>query len=337
MILAQVGQAAGMAARTPIPAPFDRAPFSVRAARDAGLGEGRLRGPDLQRPFYGVRVVPLPPHVGGTPDEAERRSLLETCAAFAPRLRPGWHFSHDTAARLWGCPLDTRFTANEAVHVTSPGRAVRAAGVLGHTSNHPRPDLRHGFPVSDPATTWLAMAARLGLDDLVALGDHLVGDPRQLDPGDLRPYATLEQLAASLDGFSGRGARAAASALGLMRVGAESRPETLLRLLLARAGFEEPELQAEILDRQGRRLGFADLYFREVKVVVEYDGEHHRTNSVAYDRDESRIERFLEAGNAVVRVRKAALFTRPAGVVARVQRAFYRVQAGEFTASAPAG
>ncbi|TBN58047.1 hypothetical protein EYE40_11945 [Glaciihabitans arcticus] len=67
--------------------------------------------------------------------------------------------------------------------------------------------------------------ARLRLDGLVALGDHLVGDPRQVDPGDLRPYATLAQLAASLHDFSGRGARAAASALKLIRVGAESPPE----------------------------------------------------------------------------------------------------------------
>ncbi|WP_161972390.1 DUF559 domain-containing protein [Glaciihabitans arcticus] len=59
-----------------------------------------------------------------------------------------------------------------------------------------------------------------------------------------------------------------------------------------------------------------------MRVVIEYDGEHHRTNSAAYDRDESRIESFIEAGNAVVRVRKGALFTRPESVVARVRRAF---------------
>lgn len=323
---AQVRESGPMPPRKPLPPQYSRAPFGVRAARESGIGQGRLRGPDLARPFQGARVPPHNVPARESDDEAELRILLERCRALVAVMRPGQHFSHDTAARLWGCPLPRRFSAAESLHLTvvTPGRAAQRRGVVGHKTARPRLALRHGLPVSDATTTWLAMAARLGLDDLVALGDYLVCDPRQLDPGDVRPYATLEQLAASLEGFSGRGSRAAASALELMRVGAESRPETLLRLLLVRAGFGEPELQGDIRDRRGKWLGFADLYFRDVKVVVEYDGEHHRTNSVAYDRDESRIESFIEAGNAVVRVRKHALFVRPAGVIERVQRAFDR-------------
>jgi len=326
MLRALVRESGSMPPRESLPPEFSSDPFRVRLARESGIGEGRLRGPDLARPFQGVRVPQRAVPLRESDDEVERRVLLAQCSALAPLLRPGWHFSHHTAARLWGCPLPRRFTALEPLHVSAiaPGRAPQRRGVVGHRASRPHLASRHGFPVSDAASTWLAMAAQLGLDDLVALGDHLVGDPRQLDPGDVRPYATLEQLAASVDGFSGRGARAAASALGLMRVGAESRPETLLRLLLVRAGFGEPELQAEILDRDGRRIGFADLYFRGARVIVEYDGEHHRIDSAAYDRDEMRIERFIEAGNAVVRVRKGALFTRPDDVMARVKRVFER-------------
>ncbi|MGV8886190.1 MAG: DUF559 domain-containing protein [Microbacteriaceae bacterium] len=210
--------------------------------------------------------------------------------------------------------------------MTDPRRAIRRRGIHGHRANGQSQVARHGHPVSGPAETWLAMAALLSLDDLVAIGDHLVLDPWQLDPHDLRPYVTLAALTIGTANFSGRGAQAAASALPLLRQGAESRPETLLRLLLARALVIEPELQTEIFGADGTWIGRADLYFRDLKVIVEYDGELHRTSSRQYNRDEARIESFIEAGNAVVRVRKGPLGKNPASVVDRVVRALDRQQ-----------
>ena len=172
----------------------------------------------------------------------------------------------------------------------------------------PAVGMRHGLPASDPTSTWLALAPTTPIDELVAIGDHLILDPRVLDPYDIRPYLTLDALTRATDHFTGRGAVAGAAALAQLRQGAESRPETLVRLILARAGFPEPELQAEIVDSRGRQLGFADLYFRDFKVVVEYDGEKHRTNSRQHDRDLSRIDSFIAAGHAVVRIRWRRLF-----------------------------
>ena len=314
----------GVSARIPLPPSLALRPFSVSTAAAAGVREGRLRGSDLERPFYGVRRVRSDAPTGETVGARERRLLLERCLAYLPRLAHGHHFSHVTAARLWGCPLPTRFDENEPLDVSRPGRATRCEGIVGHSSAAPIVATRLGFPVSDPASTWLALASTLSRDDLVAIGDHLILEPRQLEPSDPRPHVTLEALGERAAAFHGRGARAAASALALLRQGAESRPETLLRLLLVRAGFGEPELQAEIRDAAGRWLGYADLYWPERRVVVEYDGEHHRTDSRAYDRDMTRIEDFVAARNAVVRVRKGALFGNPASVVARVQRAFDR-------------
>lgn len=196
--------------------------------------------------------------------------------------------------------------------------------MVGHRSDIRAITTRYGLPVTDPADTWLALSSVLALDDLVAAGDHLILDPRVIDPHDIRPHVTFEQLAERAAAFSGRGARVAASAIRLLRQGAESRPETLVRLTLARANFPEPELQAEIRNDVGRFLGHADLYWPTLKVVVEYDGEHHRTNSVQYAKDELRIENFIEAKNAVVRIRKGELFLDPASVVSRVTRAFHR-------------
>ena len=311
-----------MRRRTPLPPDLAQGPFSVRDALRAGVSAGRLRDPALDRPFHGTRAPAILPPAGESRSAREQRVLLAQCAAYSSRLAPDEHFSHQTAARLWGCPLPTWFDTAEPLHVARPGRGARGAGVVGHNSSTPTLTRRYGYPVSDPASTWLALASVLLLDDLVAVGDHLILDPRVLNPRDPRPYVTVEELAARLAVYHGRGARLAHEALPLLRQGAESRPETLVRLLLARAGCAEPVLQAPIFDNDGRLLGYADLYWPDLKIVVEYDGQHHRTDDVAYDRDLIRIDDFLAAGNLVVRIRKYGLFQAPAGEVARVERAF---------------
>ena len=325
MPAARVGHPVAMSIRKPLPPTIARAPFAVRAALAEGVTPGRLAAHDLARPFRGARD---PVEHRSVDDESrdarERRILLERCTALAPLLKPGQHFSHTTAARLWGCPFRDRFTEREALHVSSPApaRAIELGGTIGHQKTRPRLSAIGGLPVSDPCSTWLAVASMLKHDELVALGDHLILEPRRVDPLNPRPHTTLEELDMRIRAHHGRGRRAAASALLDLRQGAESRPETLLRLLLMRAGFSEPRLQAEIRDAHGRWLGFADLYWPQARVIVEYDGEHHRTDDGAYDRDMTRIEDFIAAGNTVVRVRKSALFRHPDDVVRRVRRAF---------------
>jgi hypothetical protein len=284
--------------------------FLVAEARAKGLGEGRLMGPDLHRPFHGVRST------------TSAETLLELCHDYAPLLRAGHHFSHVTAAWLWGCPLPPNRAAEVHVSSLAPDRAPRSHGVVGHQAiAEAEVGRRFGLPVSTAATTWLSLASLLSLDELVVCGDHLILDPAVLDPRDLRPYVTLSELALATDLFRGRGARAAARALRWLRCGAESRPETLLRLLIVRAGMPEPELNVDVRDSTGRFLGRGDLVYPRWRVLVEYDGDEHRTNSHQYDKDILRIENFVSAGWRVVRVRKNGLFVHPATVVGRVERA----------------
>ena len=99
--------------------------------------------------------------------------------------------------------------------------------------------------------------------------DHLVLEPYQLDPRDIGPFTSIEALRLALGGFHGRGARRAASALDLVRCGAEARPETLLRLLVQRARLPEPPPNREVRDNAGRWLGRADLVYPEFRTVVE--------------------------------------------------------------------
>jgi hypothetical protein len=80
----------------------------------------------------------------------------------------------------------------------------------------------------------------------------------------------------------------------LLRPGAESRPETLLRLLLGRAGLPEPEVNVDIRDDSGRFLGRADLVYPPWRTIVEYDGDQHRTSAAV--RPGHHPHRGLRAG-----------------------------------------
>ena len=232
-----------------------------------------------------------------------------------------------TAARLWDCPLPNRLSADEPLHVSTlvPARAPRSRGIRGHQVQTETPiAFRHGFPVSDPASTWLALASTLQLDDLVAVGDHLVLSPFVLDPHNLRPHTSVEALQEQIARYGARGVRAAASAVRLIRQGAESRPESLLRLLILRAGLPEPAINIDVTDATGRRLGRADLVYPEWRTIVEYDGDQHRTDAGQYDRDITRVEDFAGADWSVVRVRSRGLFVTPDDTVARIERALRR-------------
>ncbi|PPL19318.1 endonuclease domain-containing protein [Microterricola pindariensis] len=308
-----------MPRRVPLPPSLTGRAFTVDEARDAGLSPERLRGEDLSSPFHGVRVA--------APDGG---ALLDRCRAYATRMRPGQFFSHLTAARIWGAPLPVAFGPEEKLHVASfaPQRPPRTRGVIGHELPPGSAPLvlRHGLAVSSAASSWVQLAGLLPSDELVVVGDHLVLNPALLDPVDPRPFTSVDELSERLAGYGGRGKRVALRALARVRAGAESRPETLLRLLLVDAGLPEPLLNQVLRDPAGRFLGRVDMVYPEWRLVVEYDGDQHRTSTTQYERDLSRLEAIRRAGWTVVTVRKHGLFVRPDLTVARVHTAL--IEAG---------
>lgn len=87
-------------------------------------------------------------------------------------------------------------------------------------------------------------------------------------------------------------------ALADMRVGADSVPETLLRLCLLAYGFPEPDLQ--IVLKPSDAFSFsADMGYRSMKIAVQYDGEHHLTDR-QHQRDARRDAAFRAAGWVVI-------------------------------------
>ncbi len=236
--------------------------------------------------------------------------LESRCRAYAVLQRPGHFFSHTTAARIWGVPLPPWHPA-ETLHVAThaPSRAPRVQGVVGHQFEDHRVGIRsrHGLAVADPVSTWLHLATGLNHYDLVAAGDYLVRTPHYPVPGDARPFATIEELARRTARYGGRGRRNAALALDRIRTGVDSPQETRLRLLMVDDGLPEPLTDVPIHDQAGERIAWVDLYYPGLRLVIEYDGEQHRTNDKQYARDVIRLDALRDEGEHVLRVGKLSL------------------------------
>lgn len=255
-----------MKPRIPLPRPLDVHPFTRSQGLGAGLGHGRLEGPDLGRPFYGVRD----PRTG-------QLSVLQRCQAFATLMPPGAFFASVTAAQLMMLPLPHQALRDPGIHVAvpSPARAPRGKGVIGHKVQLMGGDVVHwhGLPMSSPDRVWCELATALRLDDLVAAGDHLIHPEWFL--------SDLDRLTAATERFpSRRGKPLLREALGLLDERAESAMESKTRLFLMRTNLPRFESNFWIHTPGGRyRLDFACPDYR---LYIEYQGEYH------FEKDQMR-------------------------------------------------
>jgi hypothetical protein len=88
---------------------------------------------------------------------------------------------------------------------------------------------------------WLDLASILSVDELVAAGDSIVVEHGDEFPVPRQPLSSISDLQAMVGRHAGmRGVKKARLALELIRVGADSAPETMMRLALLRAGLPEP-------------------------------------------------------------------------------------------------
>ena len=314
--------------RQPLPPALWAGAFSVRQGRAAGLGDGRMRGADLERPFRGVRVVKGTPVADPAADPvvgpAAPPALLARCDALAVALGGDPIFTQLTAARLWPVPLPPDLAEDDLhIGVPPPARPPRRRGVIGHKLQDPQAEvrLRHGCRMVDPATMFCQLAGVLTIADLIAVGDALISAPVYPHPLDDRPWLTPDELTARVALFRGRGKVAAARAAGRIRPGVESRPESLVRVAIVDAGLPEPEVNLTIRGSRGEFLGRADLVYRRWRVIVEYDGDQHRTDTRQFDRDVRRLEGFAAHGWTVVRITGRAFFGDRATSIARVEQA----------------
>ena len=214
-----------------------------------------------------------------------------------------------------------------SIHLSKPHELprVRRAGVIGHRVRIIPGEVTDvdGIPVTAPPRTWLDLAATLPLNYLIALGDQIIRMPR---PGlELRsePYAYKDGLRLLIRQHPNmKGVEKARLALEEMRVGADSFPETFLRLALLDARLPEPELQMR-LDPDDDRSPASDLGYRRFRIAVQYDGAHHLTRE-QQSRDNRRDEAFVNAGWAYFKVNADDLADGFQSVIARIKLARIR-------------
>lgn len=262
-------------------------PFTVHEARAARLSNGRLRSSDIAS---AGRLLYLP---AGW--EFELHGLSRALSA----ATPGAWISHVTAAVLWGLWLPAWLQDCRQLHLSKPKTLppVRREGVVGHTvlAFEDETMIWEGMRISTPARTWLDLAALLPLEDLVAVGDQLVRQPRNGLEERTEPWSTVERLQCMLNKHPKmKGIVKAREALLLIRPGADSAPETFLRLALGEAGLPEPELQVRIVPGDPFSPA-ADMGYRRQRIAIQYDGGHHLTRE-QQSRDNRRDEVFNRAG-----------------------------------------
>ena len=299
--------------------------FRSSTARALGVPRGRLGRKDLAKPFHGVRVpagslaILDECHLDGIDDYWHSLEAIAVARADAvrPLLADEVVLSHVTAARLLGLPLPARLRRDLSVHV-SVGRCADRPQIAGVQAHFAPRDMHatveiDGRRVTDPVQTWCALAALLRLDELVAVGDDLV---RRIDPP-----STMDELRAAVSRSAGRyGAKKLRAALELVRERTDSPKETELRLLLASGGIPEPIVNHPLFDARGRFIRHGDLALPHHMVLVEYNGEQHRTDVDQFRLDTEQLERIIGAGWLVVQVVKAHM-THPTRVFQRVRSA----------------
>lgn len=287
--------------------------FTFEQARASGVTPARLRASDLVRPFHGVRArgaVAETLRLGDRPfdslsDEQQQALIVARARAFGLRLQPGEHFSHTTAALLWGLPLPR--LDDPRIHVTVPPQRARrkAHGVAFHASARPAATTRpgSGMPVSAPSAVWTSLGRVLGMHDLVALGDNLVRTDRHPWPVShlpaAPPLATLEQLRLQTQEYSGQGRARLRQALPFVRTDSWSRPESLLRLHLIDDGLPEPQLNVDIFDGADW-LACVDGCLPAYRVHYEYHGAPHFASRAQVISDIERRERLARRGGLEV-------------------------------------
>lgn len=168
----------------------------------------------------------------------------------------------------------------------------------------------NGLALTTPERTAFDIGRRGRLDDAIARLDALA------HATDFK-VSGVEELAARHRHT--RGLRHLEAALNLMDAGAESPKETWLRLLIIRAGYPRPRTQIPVLSPDGRRWYYLDMGWEDLKLAVEYDGDHHRTDRKRFAYQIERAEDLHQLGWLVVTV--AARHHR-VDVLRRVHRAW---------------
>jgi hypothetical protein len=272
--------------------PFTRAEFLA-----AGYSRDQLRARKVRRVLRSIYVA-----ADGWDQDTRIRAAL--------KLHPKGAFaSHDSAARVLRLPVpDSWF---EHVTVKDPVDRRYRPEIKPHVTKRHRGVITvRGMPVTDPITTFLQMAGRLSLVDLVILGDAIVRIFK------IPPKRLVQAASKSKDYYAAAALRGAC----LVRKGVDSPMETRLRMLIVVAGLPEPVVNVRLVNEDGTWRRRFDLCYPRIKLVVEYDGRQHAEDTKQWNSDLERREELDDEGFRILVVTSDGIYKRPERTLHRVRR-----------------
>ncbi len=241
-------------------------PFTTERLTAAGLSPAAIRRRAVRR---------IAPRVYA----ATEPSLADSVRAQLMTLPGDVIVEGVTALQLYGVDIGDP----HPLRFCSPaGRDIRRLGIRVRRVR--RVPTHHGR-LATPLGALSSAAIDLDLVDLVVAGDWLVR----------KHLTTAAEVRARLAGAYGPHARKEREAGALVRDRAESPQESRLRLLLILAGLPEPDCNVDIGDEHFF-IARVDLAFLRWKILLEYEGDQHRTSRRQWLRDIDRAEWLGEKG-----------------------------------------
>lgn len=216
-------------------------------------------------------------------------------------------FARHSAASVWGIPTVGLHHPVQALTRKNDGGRSRA-GVSRHFAEPSGLTVvrREGLLVTSRIRTVLDLAAFTPFVEAAAPLDHVLKPDRTLR----LPALTMGELVAGVGSiYSSAAGRRILAAIAFADPMSGSAGESYSRALIHVAGFEAPVLQQAIYDTGGL-VGYADFYWKQAKVVGEFDGVEKyvkpeflkgRTPSQVVVEEKNRENRIRAAGFTVVR------------------------------------
>ena len=102
-------------------------------------------------------------------------------------------------------------------------------------------------------------------------------------------------------------------------------PETHLRLRLQEWGAPEPELDCDVFDASGRLIGCSEIAYPKIRLALEYEGDHHRTEAPQWNRDIEKYQRYKQNKWEVLRVTGTLLYRRQSTLRSQLFEALARL------------
>ena len=280
-----------------MPTPFTRADLAARKITSYAL----QHDPRYIQMVHGVWIDRTEDIMAPTPvwAGAEWQRVATQLRGFRLR-RPDVAGTFWTAARLYGLPVPNRIR-DQDLHVAGDTACTRVnmRQVILHRHRQLKQIDFFDLQLVTVPLLLLELGSHLSLLELVQFGDAAVskrfGGPKTTLASLQTELATRRQV---------RSRRKIAKAFSLIRLTVDSPRETWLRLWLIGNGFPEPVVHPQVRCHLKNVILQPDLGYPELKLAIEYEGDHHRSSAGQFNTDIERHQLLEAEGWTILRVTK---------------------------------